>query len=438
MPANTKSPHGPSGLPVAPPGLLIPRILLPAPQIDLYRWSVIACDQHTANLEYWQKTAQIVAGSPSTLHLVLPEYYLEHPDELPLTARITAINKTMARYLADGLLRELEPGCVLVDRRTPEHASRLGLVVAVDLEHYDSTPGNRQLIRATEGTVIERIPPRAQIRRDAALELPHIQLLIDDPARQVIEPLFQAVRTAGQAPCYETGFMQGGGSVRGWFFPAADPALGRALQALAELPRVIENNLMLAVGDGNHSLATAKAHWDRVREQAGPDHPARYALAEVINLHDDGLAFEPIHRTLDGIGLDDFLGLAGAWFIGQGVRVVTEPEAAQDWPLSIPVLASGQACRLVFTHPRDSLAAALLQPFLDDLSGTHGVRVDYIHGLDEVRRLAGQGQLGLVLPALDKADFFPTIARDGILPRKTFSMGDAHEKRYYMECRRIR
>ena len=439
MPAKPLTREGPHALPAAPPGLFVPRILLPAPSADLFRWSVIACDQHTANLSYWQETARIVGDSPSTLQLVLPEYYLEHPDDRSLSSRIDAINRTMDRYLAEGLLRELEPGCMLVDRQTPEHASRLGLVIAVDLEHYDFTPGNRQLIRATEGTVMERIPPRAQIRRHAALELPHIQLLVDDPGRQVIEPLLRAVRRSGQSPVYETCLMQGGGSVRGWFFPAADPVLAQALQAMANLPGVVKNNLMLAVGDGNHSLATAKAHWEHVREQAGPEHPARYALVEIVNLHDDGLVFEPIHRILDGMTPDKFQALARDWFKGQDMSVISGPPPdTHDWPLAIPVLAPGQAFSLVFGRPRDRLAAALLQPFLDHLCAGFDVRVDYIHGRGEVERLAGQGQIGLLLPALDKADFFPTLARDGIYPRKTFSMGEAHEKRYYMECRRIR
>lgn len=424
----------------SPPGVTIPRILFPAESVDLYRWAVIACDQHTARPAYWQETARFVGNAPSTLNLILPEYYLEHPDAVPVEQRIEAINATMRLYLDQGLLRELAPGCVLVDRRTPEHASRIGLILAIDLDCYDYAPGNKNLIRATEGTVIERIPPRVAIRRDAPLELPHVQVLIDDPQRHVIEPLLETVQADGLDPLYETALMQGGGSVRGWFIPAGTPQLGRSLAALLTLDSYVKYGLMMAVGDGNHSLATAKAHWDNNKRHLPADHPARYALVEVINLHDHGLSFEPIHRVIAGISLDQFVEEACNWFRDQAVSFArhedTQPQG--DTAVVIPVLSQIQDLDMTIADPGAALPVGLLQPFLDNLVLQTPARIDYIHGSSEVRLLADSGHIGLLLPAMDKYDLFPCIARDGVLPRKTFSMGEAHEKRYYMECRSIR
>jgi hypothetical protein len=424
----------------SPPGAIIPRILFPAESVDLYRWAVIACDQHTARPAYWQETARIVGDAPSALNLILPEYYLEHPDDVPVERRIEAINTTMRQYLDQGLLRVLDPGCILINRQTPEHTGRIGLILAIDLDCYDFTPGNKNLIRATEGTVIERIPPRVAIRRDAPLELPHVQVLIDDPQRLVIEPLFRSVQAKGLDPLYETALMQGGGSVSGWFIPSGTPQLVRSIEALQTLDSYIKYGLMMAVGDGNHSLATAKAHWEKNRSQLPADHPSRYALVEVINLHDSGLSFEPIHRAVAGISLDLFVQEARCWFKDQAVSFAPPDGACShgDTAVVIPVLSRGQNLDMTFTGPGISLPVALLQPFLDNLILKTPARVDYIHGSSEIRRLADAGQISLLLPAMDKHDLFPYIARDGVLPRKTFSMGEAHEKRYYMECRSIR
>ncbi|MDW7657556.1 MAG: DUF1015 domain-containing protein [Bacillota bacterium] len=426
--------------PKSPTGVIIPRILFPAESIDLYRWAVIACDQHTARPAYWQETARIVGDATSTLNLILPEYYLEHPDAVPIEQRIETINTSMRQYLDLGLLRALDPGCILIDRMTPEHASRIGLVLAIDLDCYDYTPGNKNLIRATEGTVIERIPPRVAIRRDAPLELPHVQVLIDDPQRQVIEPLFETVQANGLDPLYETALMQGGGSVSGWFIPADSLQLSRSLEALHTLDSFVKYGLMMAVGDGNHSLATAKAHWETNRNHLPEDHPARYALVEVINLHDNGLSFEPIHRAIAGISLDQFVQEALCWFMDQAICFAPPDDAQSHVNASvvIPVLSQEQNLDMMIASPDVSLPVGLLQPFLDHLVLKTPARIDYIHGSSEVRRLADAGQIGLLLPAMDKHNLFPSIARDGVLPRKTFSMGEAHEKRYYMECRSIR
>lgn len=421
-------------------GIAIPHICLPRPEIDLSRWAVIACDQFTSQPEYWQQVESIVGQAPSALHLVLPEIYLEHPGKLSVENRISQINETMSQYLADGTLQQLEAGWIAIDRATPDHASRKGLILAIDLEHYDFTPGNHELIRATEGTVLDRIPPRLAIRRDAPLEFPHVQLLIDDPARTVIEPLLAAASSG--SPLYATNLMQGGGHVRGWFVPADSLLLQTALDALSELESLSQHGLLFAVGDGNHSLATAKTHWENLRGQVAADHPARFALVEVINIHDQGLAFEPIHRVVFNCDPDYFIDEATRYFAEQEFSLVHcgsfgASEEAPDRQI-IPMLCRDQHWEIWLDAPLHNLAAGSVQNFLDHLTAQTDCRIDYIHGEDVVRQLSDQGNIGLLLPPLDKNSFFSAIALEGVLPRKTFSMGEACEKRYYIEGRVIR
>ncbi len=425
-------------------GIEIPTLYLPGPGVDLKRWAVVACDQFTSQPEYWQAAEQQVGVAPSTLRLVLPEIYLEHPGDTPVADRVARINETMATYLDQQTIIPLQPGCMLIDRKTSLHPSRKGLLLAIDLEHYDFQPGNRELTRATEGTVLDRIPPRQAIRQDALLELPHVQLLIDDPTHTVIEPLFAAVDQ--NEPLYATELMQDGGAVRGWAIPADSQALAAAIDALGQLASLHEFGLLFAVGDGNHSLATAKAHWNSLKATVAPDHPARFALVEVINIHDAGLDFEPIHRAIFNIELDLFLSHSQRFF----AKTAAARSAAQSVPASggdadslvthaVPVFGPGWSSELQVTLGAKELLVGAIQAMLDDLAVRHPeTRLDYIHGDDVVRELAEKGAVGLLLPALDKADFFGIIARDGILPRKTFSMGEAFEKRYYFESRRIR
>jgi hypothetical protein len=438
-------------------GLASPMICLPRSGLDFSRWPVIACDQFTSEPEYWQETAAIVGDAPSTLHMILPELFLDQPGDLPVRDRISKINQVMQRYLTDGTLRTLPPGWILTDRSTPWHPSRKGLIVAIDLECYHYQPGSQMLVRPSEGTVLERIPPRLMIRRDAPLELPHIQLLIDDPEQKVIEPLFTACKEA--PPLYATELMQQGGSIRSWSVPAGSRIFGQALFALSQLDSVQRLSLLGAVGDGNHSLATAKAHWETLRTKASPRHPARYALVELVNIHDPGLAFEPIHRVVFDLSPELFLSAAARWFADQdfsfsetdpaaGYRSASDPlpdskvlsAASGDSAAAvqlIPLLWRRRSWIIQIKKPVHSLTAGSLQAFLDDLVRHGQNRVDYIHGAGAVRRLAEGGALGLLLPAIEKAAFFSIIAREGILPRKTFSMGEAREKRYYFECRRI-
>ena len=415
-------------------GVAIPTVYLPRPDIDIKSWAVVACDQYTSQPDYWQQVEAAVGQSPSTLRLVLPEIYLEHPGDLPVAERIARINRTMADYLEQGILCAEPAGANLLDRRTKLHASRKGLLLLIDLETYDYKPGNRELTRATEGTVLDRIPPRQAIRRDALLELPHVQLLIDDPEQTVIEPLFSSCYQT--PPRYASDLMLDGGAVRGWTVAADSAELARAIDALSELESLKSFGLLFAVGDGNHSLATAKAHWDSLKATVPADHPARYALVEVINIHDTGLEFEAIHRAIFNLDFDLFLRHAQHFFAKREAERAFQADTVTH---TVPVYGPDRSFFLQVTLAADELLVGAIQAMLDDLAIRHPeIRLDYIHGEDVVHELASQGAVGLTLPALDKADFFGIIARDGILPRKTFSMGEAFEKRFYLESRKIR
>ena len=425
-------------------GVRIPEVFLPAPTVDLTRFAVVACDQYTSEPEYWDETARIANHAPSAFHLVLPEYYLEHPGESPVADRVARINQTMAEYLEHGILQSIGTTAVVLKRTTPGRPGRLGLVLAIDLEQYDFTPGNKKLTRATEGTVLDRIPPRMAIRKDAVLELPHVQLLIDDPDRTVIEPLFAAV-SVEQNCLYDFTLMQGGGTIAGYRADASNPALMKAIASLAGLETLKSDHLLFAVGDGNHSLATAKAHYERHKDIVGPDHPSRFAMVEIINIHDEGLEFEPIHRVvfdMDPIDFRDeaqrFFGKDALTFSDEVSEVKGTLTAGHDQNgLLFPLLQRDGHRLMRIAAEGMPLHAALITRFLDDLIQRRGCRIDYIHGAAVVAALATRGATGILLPAMDKHQFFHAISRDGILPRKTFSMGEAHEKRYYLEARKI-
>jgi hypothetical protein len=434
----------------------VPTILLPKPGSDLHRWAVIACDQYTSEPEYWQAVDRLVDNYPSTLRLIFPEVYLEDADG---DARIADINASMDQYLADGVLAAQEQGFVLLDRQTSHAPSRKGLMVALDLEAYDYRPGTKTLIRATEGTIVDRLPPRIRVRKNAAVELPHIMVLIDDPERTVIEPLF----AAQLEQVYDFELMQNSGHLRGWKVTQKKliEQVGGALARLADKERfqkryeVADDQVMLyAMGDGNHSFATAKAIWEQLKaDAAGPaevmDHPARYALVELVNIHDPGLEFEAIHRVLFAVDADDLLSRAGDYYRQAGtpchVKWYDDLAAAQAAALAagkahaLPFVAAGRCGLLQIDQPSLTLEVATLQNFLDEyLKSRPQARIDYIHGADAVTRLGRQpGNIGFYLPSISKHDLFRTIVRDGALPRKTFSMGEADEKRFYLEARRI-
>lgn len=439
--------------------LQVPSLLLPREDVPLGTWAVVACDQYTSQPEYWQRVAEACAGKPSTLGLILPEVDLAAPD---VGDRIGRINATMAAYLADGVLVEEAPGVMLVERTTHGARVRRGLVVAMDLERYDFRPGAASLIRATEGTILERLPPRMQIRRHALLELPHIMVLIDDPQRTVIEPLFAEVAQQGLPPRYDFELMEGGGHLRGHHLslPEALDGLAARLARLGTLEQMQakygtreQGVFLYAVGDGNHSLATAKAIWEDVK--AGRDaasvgaHPARHALVELVNVHDAGLVFEPIHRVLFGIDPNTFLATMDAYFRNKdpgysrttgGPELVKRTRQARSGETLITCVTAQGYALLAFRTPPHTLAVGTLQAFLDAyLEERSGVSIDYVHGEAVVRTLgASPGHAGFFLPPLVKQDLFRTVMCEGALPRKAFSMGDAEEKRFYMEARKIR
>jgi hypothetical protein len=436
--------------------LQVPTILLPKAGIDLSRWAVIACDQYTSEPEYWATVDRLTAGQPSTLHLVFPEVYLE---EAGSDARIADINACMDQYLADGVLTAQEQGFILVDRKTSHAPTRKGLVVALDLEAYDYRPGSKTMIRTTEGTIVDRLPPRIRVRENAVVELPHIMVLIDDPEQTVIEPLFEADLELA----YDFELMQNGGHLRGWNVTQQGllDQIGAALERLAEKDRfqnryeVDDDEVMLyAMGDGNHSFATAKAIWEQLKSEASDgddimDHPARYALVELVNVHDPGLEFEAIHRVAFDVDTEDLLNKAGEYYrqFGTPCRIewyddfaaATAASDAAGAAHAVPFITAGRYGLLRIDAPTLTLEVATLQNFLDDyLQSRPESRIDYIHGDDAVTRLGSQqGNIGFYLPSISKHDLFRTIVRDGALPRKTFSMGEADEKRFYLEARRI-
>ena len=424
-------------------GFNIPRIMIPREGTDYAKWAVVACDQFTSQPEYWKETESIVGDAPSTLNLMLPELYLGSDDE---PARIETIRNSMSAYMENGTLQTLEPGCMLV-RREAEGRSRLGLVISVDLEAYDYNKGSQSLIRATEGTVVERIPPRLRIRRGAPLEMPHIMILIDDPDHTVIEPL----EKLDLETIYDTDLMQDGGHVTGKFVPEAKldgmkEALGTLMDQAVE--RYGEGHVIFqAMGDGNHSLATAKAAWEEIKKDLSDDeiacHPARFALCEIENVYDPGIVFEPIHRVVFASG-----SLKGKALLDKLIAILNEQNGAACFSEEADVPVDGFAIKavceegegyiLVAAPTTSKLAVGTLQTGIDQLIKEDGASVDYIHGESAVRDLASKdGNLGFLLPAMDKFQLFPAVAADGALPRKTFSMGEANEKRYYIEARSL-
>ena len=437
-------------------GIAIPHLLLPKIGTNLTTWSVVACDQFTSQPEYWKSVENLVGKNPSTLQLIFPEVYLGKGED---GIRIAHIHQHMHQYLQSNLFAE-HAGTILVERQSKHHKqfhTRHGIMLALDLEQYEYTKGSTSLIRATEGTIIERLPPRIRIREGAPLEAPHIMVLIDDPAKTVIEPLQQS---KDLRIVYDFDLMMDSGHLKGFAVP--DDALATAIQALEKLADPISfakhyqlnhktGVLLFAVGDGNHSLATAKAIWTKLKEQA-PDktvistHPARYALVEVVNVHDPGLVFEPIHRVLFEIK-EDLVKALGAEF-GNDVHIesctnMTEMMQRVDQPAGkdqiVGIVTSKGYSVVYFTNTKANLAVGTLQTFLDNFVRRGGCKeIDYVHGSDVVKELGERvGNAGFYLPAMDKRELFRTVILDGALPRKTFSMGEANEKRFYCEARRI-
>ena len=410
-------------------------ILLPKRQvIEEGRWAAIACDQFTSEPHYWEEAATLVGHAPSTLHMILPEVYLGETAE-----RLPAIHNAMKDALDEHLICH-EQAMIAVERTQSDGRVRRGLVAMIDLEQYDYTQGSTSLIRATEGTVLERIPPRVAVRRDALLEMPHVMLLIDDPDATVIEPLFE--NTVPHEIAYDTDLMLGGGHVTGHFLTKEEQS--RVLTALDALvtPEAIAARygdatlapLLFAVGDGNHSLATAKAAFEEIKAtlgEAAADHPARYALVEIVNLHDKALSFEPIYRVMFGVDPADVMESLRAYMTG--LRGAAAPQHIQ-------CLIADDTHDLTADTPIQQLAVGTLQTFIDGYLSTHPeASVDYIHGVDSTAMLTKKpSTIGFLFDGMEKSQLFRTVIYDGALPRKTFSMGHAQDKRYYMECRKIK
>lgn len=419
------------------PGFGPADILLPQ-NCDLTKWSVVACDQYTSQQDYWERVAQTVGDAPSTLKLILPESQLEdgHFEE-----HIADINRTMDEYLDQGLFRTLPNALIYVERWLDNKKLRRGLMGVVDLECYDYNAGSSSLIRATEGTVITRLPPRVAVRRNASLELPHIMVLVDDPDKQLIEHL--TYETDRMEEVYDFDLMERGGHITGYLVPEDLQAdVCEILNTLArphDFARKYDAKgkpvLLFAIGDGNHSLAAAKAAYEEKKQntpqEQWADLPSRYALVELVNLHDESLEFEPIHRVCFDVDADelmkDFLAAYPGAHYGDGdghtITYVFDTEVGK---ITIP-------------KPTAQLPVGTLQEFLDQWMQTHSGRIDYVHGDDVTWELGRKpGNIGFLLPAMGKDELFKTVIFDGALPRKTFSMGEAHDKRFYLEARKIK
>ncbi len=425
-------------LPFRPADILLPQ------NCEYHLWSVVACDQYTSQPEYWQRVEDRVGRAPSSLRLILPESCLEGPD---VETDIMEINNTMTRYLREGRFSS-RPNCLVYVERTLEGgAVRRGLVGMVDLEQYDYEPGSAAPVRCTEQTIYERIPPRVAVRKNAPIELPHAVLLMDDPQKTVIEPL--AEQTGEMEVLYDFDLMEGGGHIKGWALTEAQkgqvasalralagPAAFRARYGLEEDAPV----LLFAMGDGNHSLATAKECWERQKRLTPPSQwanmPARYALCELENLHDGGVSFQPIHRVVFGAEPEEILTALRSFYPN------SYPGAPRSSALChvLPFHHGNQGGLFTVLDPADPLPAATLQNFLDAWQADHPhARIDYIHGEDVAVRLSGRPDaIAFLLPPMRREDLFPAVIRSGALPRKTFSLGRAQDKRFYLEARKIR
>ena len=443
-------------------GLRVPEILLPA-DTPLNKWSVIACDQYTQDLDYWKKAEAAAEGEPSTLNLILPEVYLNSPDK---AERIAKIRQAMKEYLGSG--KVFAPpfnGFIYIERKTAFGRTRRGLVAQIDLETYEWKPFSKANIRATEATIVDRIPPRKEIRKGAPLELPHIMLLVNDKDDLLVGGAQRITAGAGRQPLYQGDLMCNGGSITGWgLYSDSDiAAVTDSLNKIAAANTAADGSTFLfAVGDGNHSLATAKAVWDEYKAEliaagAGEaelaENPVRFALIEVVNIYDKGLTFEPIHRVIFNVDADALIKNLAAALGG------TVSEVAGQNELEAAVHASsadfgfdyldqaGQQKYVLLRTPIKELAVSRLQPAIDEFLkdiGTAGTadtaapEIDYIHGSEEVLGLGKKpAAVGILLPPIAKDSFFETINGRGPLPRKSFSMGEADEKRFYLECRKL-
>ena len=395
-------------------------ILLPKENFEA--WSVIACDQFTSNEEYWQAVRREAGEYPTTLNLIYPEVYLGKTDAAKMTSDI---NNAMQKYVADGVFQEYPDALIYVERTQRDGLVRCGIVGAVDLDAYDYSEGSTSRVRATEKTVLERIPPRVEIRKNATLELPHILMLMDDTARAIVEPLSALAAGGAMQKLYDFDLMLDGGHLRGYLVPKEmQEDICQKIEALGDM----HGGITLAVGDGNHSLATAKA----CRALGATEHN-RYALCEVMNIHSEALVFEPIFRTVEGINAEELFAAFGAY--------LADPsnQNTGNAPQEITFVSGAIREVVVAKHPPHALAVGTVQQFLDSyLADKSGTVIDYIHDEEELLALTADGKTsGFFYGCMGKSELFNAIEKEGVLPRKTFSMGSARDKRYYTEARKI-
>ena len=409
-------------------------ILLPKTE-NMEKWAVVACDQYTSEPEYWADVENITKGAKSAYNLILPEVFLEDND---VDKRIEKINENMEKYLSDGTFEEYKDALIYIERVQSDGKIRAGIIGALDLEEYDYHRGSNSQVRATEATVVERIPPRLKVRNGAKIELPHIMILIDDREKAVIEPLSN--EKENMKKLYDFSLMKNGGAISGYLLSEdMQEKIFAELDKLADLNKFNEkyglnetSPLVYAMGDGNHSLATAKEYYEQLKKE-NPDkdlsnHPARYALVEIVNLHSPALEFEAIHRIVTGINRTQLL-----------AQLVCELDLTEDKSeQKIQIMQDGQLKDMYIHKPSSKLTVGSLQNFLDKYLAENGGKIDYIHGIDVLKKLSmAEDSIGFILPDMGKEELFPTVICDGALPRKTFSMGHAEDKRFYIEARKI-
>ena len=404
--------------------------------IDMTKWSVVACDQYTSELDYWKRVEDIVGDAPSTLRLTLPEIFLEESD---VDDRIAKINSAMNNYIDKDMFVEYKNSMIYLERKQKDGRIREGIIGMVDLEDYNFEVGSESLIRATEKTVIERIPPRLKVRENALLELPHIMILIDDDKKEIIENLKNKVNDEDKV--YDFDLMENGGHIKG--YKLGDNAIDEIINKMEKLAdkELFEKKyevkdkgvLLFAMGDGNHSLATAKTNYENLKKSLSEEeylnHPSRYALVEVVNLHSDALEFEPIHRVIFDTDVDNLVKSLYEYYD------INEDGNGEYFELVTKDIDK----KLYISNPKSNISVGSIQMFLDEYLKENKGKIDYIHG-DETTKNMGreEGNVAILFNVMKKEELFKTVILDGALPRKTFSMGHSYDKRYYLEARKIK
>ena len=427
-------------------GVSVADILLPKKSVDMNKWAVIACDQFSSERDYWQRVGDYVGSQPSALNIIFPECYLEDGDK---EDRIRKINAKMHEYLENKIFDTYKDCFVLVERKSADGKKRLGLMVCLDLENYSYESGSKTLIRATEGTIVDRIPPRKAIRKDAPMELPHIMVLINDKKRSIIEALYG--KKDKLEKLYDFDLMMNSGSIRAWLVNKREDletvrdGLDGMLKGLDD-----KNRLLFAMGDGNHSFATAKSTWEDIKaslpEAERANHPARYCLVELENIFDEGLLFEPIHRVFFDVDVevfDDVLKSVDPTYAKESAADVDSALKSvnrEDGKVHFAIEKGGKFHVYSLDKAKAISAPRTIQTLIDEIVGKRKIgRIDYTHGVESTISVASKGNnFAVLMPNIFKDDFFDTILRGGAFPRKTFSIGEASEKRFYIEARLIR